>query len=186
MKQQGMTKRKSKDAKPSGTHDAPARNPFEASRSEARAILGGIAERTFARLESEGILTPSQRGRGGRASVYDLRTVVPSYLVFVQGVKPTDDRDARSRRDRSQAELNELTLASKRKELVPREAVILAGQAYTKAWAAKMRGLPRRCVQAGLITRDQEPGLAEICREFLTEISSWKTIADEQPEGSGS
>lgn len=163
--------------RPKGVVGASSPSSFTATRREALAILA-IAERTFARLESEGILAPASRGRGGRASVYDLRLLVPAYLQYVTGNKPTDDRAARSRRDQSQAELNELKLSQQRHELVAVGDVELAGQSYTKAWTALVRGLPRRLVHDGLIPREQEAGVLQHCVAILTEIASWRSVAD--------
>jgi hypothetical protein len=151
---------------------------LEVHRLEARKILGDVAERTFAKLEADGVLVPARRGRGGRPSVYSLETIVPAYLVYVTAQRPSSDRDARSRKDISQAELNELRLKTQKGELLPRDQVILEGQHYTKAWSAKVRALPRQLVQAGIVMRDQEPAVAAICRDLLSEIASWRTGAD--------
>jgi hypothetical protein len=136
--------------------------------------------RTFDRLESEGVIAAASPGRGGRPSLYDLTVTVPAYLAHERkrlgaGV-PAED--ARARRDRSQAELNELRLAEHRKELLPRERVVIEGQAFAKALQAKLRALPRRMVQAGIVTREHEPAAAALVREALEEISRWTSMAD--------
>lgn len=153
---------------------------LEVHRPQALKILV-VAERTFAKLEAEGVIVPARRGRGGRASVYSLETIVPAYLGYATAQRPSSDRDARSRRDVSQAELNELRLAVQRGELVTRDQVILEGQNYVKGWAAKVKALPRQLVQAGIVMQDQEAAVAALCREILTEISSWRTLADIAP-----
>lgn len=140
--------------------------------------MGDIAERTFATLEQQGVIVPAKRGRGGRPSVYAIASIVPAYLAHISQQRPTSDRDARSRRDLSQAQLNELRLERERAQLVPRDEVILAGQAFTKAWAAKVRALPHRLMQIGVISREDAAKVDHICREVLTEISRWQTIED--------
>lgn len=152
---------------------------FEVLRADARKILGGVPERTFATLETEGIIVPLRRGSRGRPSVYSLETIVPAYLVYATGQRQGGDREARARRDIATAKLNELKLAKEQADLLPRAVVVEQGQAYTKAWAAKVRSLPRRARQTGVITTgEQETGLTSLTRELLTEISGWQTLAD--------
>jgi hypothetical protein len=148
------------------------------TRSRARKLLGALPERTFARLEAEGVIVPKERGRGGRPSIYDLEVLVPAYVGYLSGQRPLSDREARSRKDLSQAELNELRLARERALLLPRDQVIAEGQAYVKAWTAKIRSLPRRLVQAGAVDREREPIAINLCLELLTEVSNFKTMAD--------
>jgi hypothetical protein len=145
-------------------------------RPEARKVLGGVSDRHFARLEAEGVITPTKRRRG-KKSVYDLAIITPAFLQYVTAQKPASDRDARTRRDLSTAKLNELKLAQQSSELVSREQVVYEGQLYTRAWRAVVLGWPQRLINAGLIARDQEPAVKAISRELLTEISTWK-LAD--------
>jgi phage terminase Nu1 subunit (DNA packaging protein) len=148
-------------------------------RPQARRVLGGVAERTFASLEQEGVLVAMKRGRGGRASVYDLEALVPAYLVHISKQRPTPERDARARRDMSQAEFTEMKLARERGELIERETVIKEGQAFCKAWSAKVRSWPRRARQQGIIVNaEQEAALTGLCRELLIEVSRWRTMGD--------
>lgn len=84
----------------------------------------------------------------------------------------------RARLTRAQAEKVERENLRRQGELIEREEVSRAGQAYTAAWSAKVRTIPRRMTVAGLITREQEPQVALICREILIEIAGWKTLAD--------
>lgn len=152
-------------------------------RVDARRVLGGLAERTFARLEAEGVLVPARRGRGGRRSTYDLAVLVPAYLTHLGQARPaTEDREARARRDRSAAELNELKIAELRGALLPREDVVRDGQAFAKALQARLRGLPRRLAAAGLVAREHEPAAAALVREALEEVSRWASRRDLQRE----
>lgn len=153
---------------------------FHVRRLEARKILGGIAERTFAQLEAEGVIVPLRRGRGRRPSVYDLRVIVPAYLDYTSKSRVVSDREARAMRDRSLAELNDLRIKREKGQLIPRQQVIAEGQAYTKAWTAMIRALPRRMAQAGLVNGHQAQ-VEGFCRDILSEISRWRTVADLEP-----
>jgi phage terminase Nu1 subunit (DNA packaging protein) len=86
-------------------------------RPEAQKILG-LAARSFARLEAEGVIVPSSRGRPGKASSYDLAVVVPQYIQHLKSVSgQSAERAARARRDLAVAKLNELKLRERRGEL---------------------------------------------------------------------
>lgn len=141
----------------------------------ALARVLGVSVRQIGVLESSGHIVPSVRGRGGRASRYDLTEVVPAYITYLQGDSSQRPRD---RRDTAAAELLELRVLRERAELVPRDAVILQGQSYTKAWTSKVRGLPRRLTNAGVIERSAEPAARELIRDVLTEISTWRVLDD--------
>jgi hypothetical protein len=52
------------------------------------------------------------------------------------------------------------------------------GRTYTLAWRAQVLALPRRLSLAGVIAKTNEPAVADICRNLLTEISRWRTAAD--------
>lgn len=148
-------------------------------RHEARQFLGGIPERTFARLEAEGIIVPAERGKAGRPSVYDLTAITPAYIKHLQGAAPaTGERESRARRDRSQADLNELRLKEARKELLPRAQIIRDGRNFIVAAKAKLLALPRRIVQAGLITQEQQAAVADLIREALEEMARWRKASD--------
>jgi hypothetical protein len=115
------------------------------------------------------------RGGQGREGVYD---AVECLAWWREQQGKNAKEAAQTRSYEALAALNEQRLAERRKELVPREAVLLAGQGYTKAWTAKVRALPRRLVEAGAIPRELEAQAAAACRDILTEIASWKTVAD--------
>jgi hypothetical protein len=150
------------------------------TRRQVVQVLGkGISARTFDRLEAEGVLTPAQRGKGGRPSLYDLTVVVPAYLGYLGQSHPaTEDREARARRDRSAAELNELKIAELRGALLPREAVVRDGQAFSTALRAAVLALPRRLAQAGLVTPAHEPATTALVREVCEEIAAWRSVPD--------
>jgi len=115
------------------------------------------------------------RGGAGREGVYD----AVACLDWWRSQRGKNAKEAaQTRAYEATAALNEQRLLERRKELVARDQVILAGQSYTKAWAAKVRALPRRLVEAGAIPRELEAQAAAACRDILTEIASWKTVAD--------
>jgi phage terminase Nu1 subunit (DNA packaging protein) len=152
---------------------------FHVKRLEARKVLGGVAQRTFATLESEGIIIPTRRGRRGRPSIYDLATIVPAYIAYVTQ-KPNGHK-ARDLRDLAIAELTQLKIAKEQGHLIPRQQAVTEGQAFGKAWSAMVRALPRRMAQAGLLADGQEAVVAGMCRDILTEIARWQTLADIEP-----
>jgi hypothetical protein len=115
------------------------------------------------------------RGGAGRKGVYDAVACL-DWWRSQQGKNAKEA--AQTRAYEATAALNEQRLQERRKELVARDQVVLAGQGYTKAWTAKVRALPRRFIEAGVITRDQEAAAATVCRDVLTEIASWRTMAD--------
>lgn len=142
-------------------------------------ILGGLPDRTFARLEAESVIAPRVRGRGSRPSVYELDVIVPAYIEHLRSTAPaTGDRLARARRDTSQSELNELRLLEKRKELLPRTQVVADGRAFIAAAKAKLLALPRRLVQAGLLPNEAQEHVSSLVGEALEEMARWRTQVD--------
>lgn len=135
--------------------------------------LLSISDRTFRRLESEGIIRAVKPGDGRRPSIYDAPAVVGAYLAHRERQLTGSNMSPRDRKDRSQAELNELRLARERREVLPRERVVAEGQAYIKASVAKIRTMPSRMVRAGLIPPASEPAVVEILREAMDEMSRW-------------
>lgn len=126
------------------------------------------------------------RGGHGRESAYD---AVACLAWWRQGQGKNAKEAAQTRAYEASAKLNELKLKRQAGELVSAETVRFEGMAYTRAWRSKILALPRSLVHTGVISREQEAGVAASLRELLVEISSWKTIADteraaaaEQPE----
>jgi hypothetical protein len=115
------------------------------------------------------------RGGRGKESSYDAVACL-DWWRSQQGKNATEA--AKTRALEASAQLNELKLATQQGELVSRQQIIVEGQAYTKAWSTKVRALPRRMTQAGLIGREQEAGVAGLCSELLVDIANWKTLAD--------
>lgn len=155
------------------------RSELTGNRGQAIRLLG-ISERTFARLEAAGLLSPLRRGRGGKASTYDLAAVVQGYLKHATSAEPNADREARARRDRSQADLNELKLAREKGEVLPLEQVVREGQLYVTAVQAKLRAIPPAAVQRGLIASEQVAHLEDLVEEAVDEMSRWSTALELQ------
>lgn len=135
----------------------------------------GIAVRTFERLEQLEVLKPHAAGRRGKAASYDLAVVVPAYIRRQAEEKPESPRDAR---DRSQAELNRLRLAKERRALLPREQVVSEGQTYVSAATAKLRSIPPRAVQGGIIPEEKRGALEDLVEETLGELARWSTALE--------
>lgn len=117
-----------------------------------------------------------RKGGHGKESTYDSVACLEWHrLTLGQDAKEA----AQTQVYETQAILNRMKIATQRGELVPRESVVLQGQHYTKAWMAKVRALPRRLSNAGLIDRTQEGAAREQVMDLLTEISSgWKVLED--------
>ena len=123
--------------------------------------LLGVADRTFARLEAEGVLVAAVKGTGRRGSTYDADALVAGYLAH------------RERQLRGTVESSR-----DRRALLPRDQVVREGQAFVKAVMAKVRALPSRLVRAGVVAPAAEPKVAELLREAADEMSRWKTELD--------
>lgn len=116
-----------------------------------------------------------QVGGFGKESLYD----AVACLAWIRQTQGRSAKDvAQVRALEASAKLNELKLKSQAGELVAVEDVIRAGAQYTKAWTAKVRGLARRMIQAGIIDRTQADAVNAIARELLSEISAFRTVED--------
>lgn len=146
-------------------------------RPEAVRLLT-VSDRTFTRLESEGIIRAKQAGSGGRHSVYSGPLIVAAYLTHERVRLTNSVESPRDARDRSQAELNQLRLARERGAVLPREQVVKEGQAYIRATMAKLRAIPSRLIRAGVIPRTSEPVLADLIREAQEEMARWQNTLD--------
>ena len=170
-----MSKKKSKKKSARKTK-ASAQQGRTIERRDLVRILG-ISVRTFAELESQGVLIPLRRGRGGRASVYAIDTVIPAYITHVTSAPASgEERAARARHYKSQAMRNELAIQKETGDLLPREEVILAGKQQVKAWTAKLRALPRQLVQSGAVPRESERKVAAVLHDVLVDISGWQPV----------
>lgn len=140
----------------------------------------GISERTASRLESEDVLRPKKRGRGGRASEYDAFVAVPAFIAHL-GHAPSNGSDAlkaRIRRDLALARLNETREAKERGALVPVELIestwgreVAAARAKLLAWAT---ALPAPVTRAATVEGGEVAVAALLdraVREVLVELA---------------
>jgi phage terminase Nu1 subunit (DNA packaging protein) len=148
------------------------------TRAQLAKVLG-VSVRTVANLEADEVLEPKRRGRGGRASLYDLKVAVPDYIAHVEHGKPgAADKEARTRKDLATARLTELRYQREAGEMVPRDEAVFQGQQFSKAVAVGVRSIPRRLTHAGVIGREQEPAAAAVCRDLLKGMATWKGVED--------
>jgi phage terminase Nu1 subunit (DNA packaging protein) len=146
------------------------------ARAQAVRLLA-VSDRTFARLESEGIITATKRGTGGQSSEYDLFVLVPAYLQHQARRLRGSLESPRDRAYLAQAALAEFRLARERGDVLPRAQYIRHGQQLAAAFTAQARNLPNRLVRAGVLTAAQEPEALAAVDEMLKNIARW---SDEQ------
>jgi hypothetical protein len=173
MLQELMAKLKAKGPR----HVARQTNALPVSRPQAVRLLG-VSDRTFARLEAEGVIAAATPRHGRRASSYDAVVLVRNFIEHREQKLTDSIESPRDRRDRSHADLNELRLARERNELLPRERVVLEGQAFVTAIVAKIRALPSRLLRAGVLAHAAVPLCEELLREAQDEIARWRTYLD--------
>lgn len=141
------------------------------------ADLIGVHPETVTAYVRQGMPVQRPGRRGSDAAVYDAVECL-SWWRQHQG-KVSAKEVAQTRSYEATAKLNEQRLAVAAGALLPREQVVLEGQQYTKAWSSSVRSLPRRARQSGIVhTAEDEAALADLCRQVLADISSWKTPAD--------
>ncbi len=115
------------------------------------------------------------RGGHGRESAYD--AVECLAWLRLQGGQDAKTA-AQTRSYNASARLNELKHARETGLLVSREQVIREGRACIVGWKAKILSLAQRAAQHGVIELGQVRRLQLFCRDILTDISQWKTVAD--------
>jgi hypothetical protein len=168
---------------------APARTdgkPILLRREAARRLLGDVPSRTFSHLEEDRIIAPAIRGGEGKPSLFDAFEIARAYIAYLKRDRPgSKDREARARRDETLADLNVLRLQQQRGELVPVRDVVREGQAYTKAWAAKVLALPARAERLGILNGNKAR-LDALCREVLDEIARWDVGGSPSPSSPAS
>ncbi len=156
------------------------------TRQELAAVLGISNRQTFV-LEADGVIAPARRGKGGRASTFDLTTAVPAYLAHqlrdatadLDSLSLDAERAALAREQRRKIERENAVHDAK---LLPADDVRRAGRAFVEGWKAKLLALPHQASLTGVIARDQVPALKALCRDILLDIASWKTVADATAE----
>jgi phage terminase Nu1 subunit (DNA packaging protein) len=146
-------------------------------RSTAIRLLG-VADRTFARLESEGVIRATTRGEGRRTSTYSACAVVAAYLAYRERKITGSLHNPHDRAYLAQAQAAEFKLAKERREYVPRGEFIELGQALAAALNAKIRALPNRLARRGVIMSASEPEALVAVNEMLAEIAAWRSAMD--------
>jgi phage terminase Nu1 subunit (DNA packaging protein) len=137
----------------------------------------GISVRTVANLETDGVVQPVERGQPGRSSTFDLAQAVPAYIAHET---PNGRTEARARKELANAKLAELKLAKERGELVKLDDVLRECSVFDRALVAKLRAIPNRAVNLGIVDRVRAAQLDALIRELREEISNWKHIEDGQ------
>lgn len=161
-------------------------SPKIAPGDDARLVVGrpvacrllGVSDRTFSRLESEGVVVALVPGTGRKQSTYDAAAVVASYLSHREQKLTGSLDNPRDAKDRSQAELNQLRLARERRELLPRGQVISEGQSYVTAAVTKLRAVPSRLVSAGVVAADRIQDAEEAVEEAVSEMARWTSALE--------
>lgn len=153
------------------------------TRKELAALLG-VHPQTITDWEGQGCPIAKRGGRGV-SSKYRVSDVYQWRIDSARQVSETTLtlEQERARLAKAQADGKEMENRQRRGELLPRAQVVAEGQALVRGWSAKLRGLPRKLVNAGLVPRDREADARGLVLSVLSDISEWKTVAD-APGGS--
>lgn len=151
----------------------PRRQWFHVNRLQLAKLIG-VHPDTLSDYTRDGMPVITRGGRG-RESQYN---AVECLDWWRQRQGKNAKEAAQTKTYETQAKLNELKIAIQEGVLLPKEDIVLAGQQQVKSWVAKIRALPRQMVQAGIITVDTEPKVANLLRSALKEISDWNSIKD--------
>lgn len=149
-------------------------------RADCAAVLG-VSVRRLAQLEAEGIIKPSRRGTGGRASLFDLHVVGPKYIAHLESVTAGDGQTAEAERaalTRVRRQQLELELAQQQGMLISFDDVVRAFRAIGRGASSQVRQIPLRARAEGLVDASGEARLKRMCHEILEGISRWKTVED--------
>jgi DNA-binding transcriptional MerR regulator len=139
----------------------------------------GISVRSLATLEAEGVLVPTRRGKGRRASEYALGPAVQAYVEHAvhAATKGLDADAARARRDEAQAAFVELKVAQARRELLPRSEIERHAVSIIAAARDRLLRLEHE------LARAHDPAVAVAValavKEALQELAALATIAKE-------
>lgn len=138
------------------------------------AALMGVHEDTITDYARQGMPVTTRGGRG-RESDYDSVECL-AWLREREG-KNAKER-AQTRLFEANAQTAELKLQVAQSELISGEEAVRACQALGKGTSAKVLLIPTRAYHLGIIDREQAARIRVLCREILTDIASWKTVAD--------
>lgn len=139
------------------------------------AELLGVHQDTVTEYAREG-MPVLRRGGAGKEGAYDAVDCL-SWWRERQGKNAKEA--AQTRLYENNADLAEIKIAKEEGALLSREDVVSEGQSVIKGWTAMVRALPRQARHNGfVVSAEAEAGLTGLCRHILTEISSWKVVAD--------
>jgi len=138
------------------------------------AKLMGVHPDTVTDFTTKGMPVVTTGGHG-RRSTYD---AIACMDWWRKGQGKNAKEAAQTRAYEASAKLNELKLQRERGEVVSRAVVVREGQAYIKGWVTQVMALPRRAVQAGIVSREFEPPMTALCRDICDEINRWKAVKD--------
>jgi phage terminase Nu1 subunit (DNA packaging protein) len=141
-----------------------ALSAFEPVGRQDMAGLLGVSLRGFTELEAKGAVTPIHRGRGGQASVYDVRATLRAYIAH-KAKEP-----ARDRWYRLQADKVELENRVKRGEVLEAPAVEREWGRIATTVKRAVLGLPGRLCQLGLIDADQLAPTTACCHDVIRHL----------------
>lgn len=137
--------------------------------------LLGVHPDTITDYARQGMPVVTAGGRG-RESAYD---AVDCLAWWRERQGKNAKEAAQTKLYENNAVLAEIKIAREEGALLPRDEVVEDGQSVIKGWTAQVRALPRRARHGGIIsTPQQEAELSALCRNILTEISGWTTVAD--------
>lgn len=143
------------------------------NRSQVAELLGAHPD-TISDYTKDG-MPVAERGGHGKESTYD---AVACLTWWRQQQGKGAKEVAQTRSFNAQADLSEQKLRRERKDLISRAGVVTAWQSTIKGWSVRLQAIPRRLVQLGLITRENEAAVVAVIKEILTDIANWRGLED--------
>src|SRR5262249_1123386 len=123
----------------------------------------------------------ARAGRRGHDAMYDVAACRAWRAAREIEVAPALSLEAeRAKLTSLQAVALDMKLDIGKRDLLYRSEVMAEGQEIMKSVAAKLRMVPRRLVQEGVVDVANERAFAKMVSEVLTEISRWETLGDLQ------
>ncbi len=130
----------------------------------------GVSMRTLQRRQAEGVIRPAVEARGRRGALY-----APLDVARVLLGQPDDPREAK---DRSVAEWNQLRIAERRRELLPRAEVVRAGVGICRAATTRMLRVTSDLERAGVAPETVRLVGAAVA-EALDDLAGLERLAEE-------
>jgi hypothetical protein len=140
--------------------------------------LIGVSDRTFSRLEAEGVITAATPRHGRRASTFDAAAVVASYIAYRERKLTESQENPRDRRDRAVAEWTELRIARERRVLLPRDQVVEEGRRYVGAVQSRLRAIVPRLRQETGLDATIAAKVDTLVEEAIEEMAGWRTALE--------